>query len=62
VGEDDLEQITTELKSRELAIGELEARDDPALDARIEVLRQERVELIARLGALGGSGSNGDAD
>jgi hypothetical protein len=61
VGENDLEQITSELKSHEQAIDDLEARDDPALDARIEELREQRVELIARLGALGASGTNGDA-
>jgi hypothetical protein len=61
VGTDELEQITSELKSHEEAIGELEARHDPALEARIEELREQRVELIARLGALGASGANGDA-
>jgi hypothetical protein len=61
VGTDELEQITSALKSHEEAIGELESRHDPALEARIEELREQRVELIARLGALGRSGSNGDA-
>jgi hypothetical protein len=62
VAEDELELITSELKSREQAIGELEALGDPALDARIAELEQERIELIARLGGLGGSGTNGDGD
>jgi chromosome segregation ATPase len=62
VVEDELEQLTSALKSHEEAIGELESRHDPALEARIEELREQRVELIARLGALGRSGSNGDAD
>ena len=62
VVEDDLEQLTSALKSHEEAIGELESQHDPALEARIEELREQRVELIARLGALGGSGTNGDAD
>jgi chromosome segregation ATPase len=60
VGTDELEEITSELKSHEQTIGELEARHDPALEARIEELREQRVDLIARLGALGGSGTNGD--
>jgi chromosome segregation ATPase len=62
VVQDDLEQITSALKSHEETIDELESRHDPALEARIEELREQRVELIARLGALGRSGSNGDAD
>jgi hypothetical protein len=61
VAEDELERLTLALKSHEEAIDELEAREDPALEARLAELRDERVELIARLGALGGSGRNGDA-
>jgi transcription elongation GreA/GreB family factor len=62
VGKDnDLERITSELKEHEDAIDELRAADDTAGRERLAELERARLGLIARLRALGGSQTNGDA-
>ena len=58
--DDELERITSRLKSHEEEIAELQEADDPAQAGRLESLERERLGLIARLRALGTSATNGD--
>lgn len=59
--DDDLERITSELKEHEDAIDELAAAEDPAGRERLAELERGRLGLLARLRALGGSQTDGDA-
>jgi hypothetical protein len=62
VGEgDELERITSELKAHEDAIEELAGVEDAAGRKRLAELERGRLALLARLRALGGSQTNGDA-
>jgi hypothetical protein len=58
---DDLEEITSRLKEHEEAIDELQASGDPAERDRLAKLERGRLGLLARLRALGGSQTDGDA-
>jgi hypothetical protein len=58
---DELEQITSLLKEHEQAIGELQEAGDPTQSGRLAELERGRLGLLARLRALGGSATNGDA-
>jgi hypothetical protein len=59
--DDELEQITGLLKEHEQSIAELQEADDPAQREQLAQLERGRLGLLARLRALGGSATNGDA-